>query len=676
MKALVSAILVVLTIASCQQPVTIRQVHTTDTALLIPKIVQAVEEYHFNPRLIDDVLSKDMFTLYIENLDPKKEFFTQTDINQLSKYELTLDEAITTNNFEFFNTAVSLLENGIKKAEKYSAQHLTEAHDFTIQETLETNNSFLTYAANDKDLKDRWRRKVKKYLLDQMLLEENVNPTSTTETLQEKSREKVSSLLAERFKKLEKISDYSRAEAYANSILKVHDYQSQYLSPQEKSKWDANFNRSFVGVGARLALENGYPKVIELTIGGPIWKAKSLKVNDVILKVKEEGATEVDLFGKSVEEVVSLLKGLRNSMVTLTVKDKSDLIKEVNVKRDKIEFDQAMSFLLQGQSSDQTIGYIRLPRFYAGDPGSAAHVLSEIETLKANNVDGIIFDVRDNMGGSAGECRNLIGYFLNDGVYMQTKRSQGNVNQYGDEDPSVQYTGKLLVLTNNKSGSASELFAGTLQDYKRALIVGGKSTFGKGTMQNFVDLEESDSTGAIQGQVKMSVGLFYTASGKSPQSTGFTPDISLPDERKYVNSGERSIPFSVPADSLQRTEVNQNINVVKDIATLKANSSERVKASPKFQLADQKAKHVLSLQRSNLVPLNIEAYRKQKALTADLEKKWESIYSKIENFQVSFDETPFANDSSSVIKRQRLINQLQADPYLYECYQIISDMIG
>lgn len=676
LKLILFIILTGIPFFNCQQSIPVRQVHTPDAELLIPKIVQAVQENHFSPRLVDDALSQDMFEYFIEKLDPQKEFFTQKDIKHLSRHKLTLDEAITNNNFEFFNTAISLLENGIAKAEKYSSQLLNDSHDFSIKEHLEINFSKLAYAPNDKALKDRWRKKLKKYLLDQMYVEEKNNPSLDAEKLLANAKEKVQKLLSTKIDRLKTIKDNKRIEEYANAFLKVQDYQSQYLSPKEKSEWDAEFTRSFVGIGARLEIENGYPKITETIIGGPVWKAKSLEANDVILKIKEKDTAAVDLIGKPMEEIISLLKGKQGTSVYLAVRKKDARIKEVVIVRDKIEFDLAMSFLLEDKRAKQKIGYIRLPRFYAGDSGSAAHVLSEIETLKANNVEGIIFDLRNNQGGSSGECRDLIGYFLDDGIYMQTKRSNGDINQYSDNDPSVQYEGELLVLTNSRSGSASELFSGTLQDYKRALIVGSESTYGKGSMQNFIDLNETESTASKFGQIKMSVGLFYTATGRSPQSKGIIPDITLTDDSKYVPSGERAQPFSMPADALPKTKVSQNINVVENVNQLKTKSNQRTKSNKRFQLADKKAKRLLALEESNLVELDIDAYKKQKDLEADLEQEWEEIFSDIKGFKVSFDKTPFAQDSASVIKRERWINQIKSDPYIYECYQIINDMIG
>ena len=676
LKYIILSTLIGVAFFDCQQSRTVGKVHSPNAELLLPKIVKAVQDRHFKPRLVNDEFSQDMFAYFIEQLDPQKEFLTQKDIVYLSKYKLTLDEAIKDNNFEFFNTAVSLLENGIAKAEKYSTQVLNDSPDFSKKEQLEINFSKLTYASDDKALKKRWQKKLKKYLLDQMYVEELNDASLNEKNLLANAKEKVGKLLAIKFEKLKSSKDNKHIETYANAFLKVNDYQSQYFSPKEKSAWEENFTRSFVGIGVRLETENAYPKIAETIIGGPAWKSNLLQTHDEILKIREQDKSSVDLMGKSIDEIVSLLKGERGTNVYLTIKNKDAQIKEVKLLRDKIEFDLAMSFLLETNQAKEKIGYIRLPRFYAGDPGSAAHVLAEIETLKANKVDGIIFDVRNNHGGSAGQCRDIIGYFLKDGIYMQTKRSKGDVNQISNDDPSVQYDGKLLVLTNSRSGSASELLSGTLQDYKRALIVGSESTYGKGSMQNFVDLNESENTNPKLGEIKMSVGLFYTASGRSPQSTGIVPDIKLTDDSKYVPSGERAETFSMANDALPKTMVSQNINVVENIEQLRSNSELRISKNKKFQLADKKAKRVLALQESNLIDLDIASYKKQKEHQVSLEKEWKEIFSDNKDFKVSFDKTQFAQDSVSIINRERWINQIKCDPYIYECYQIMNDMLG
>ena len=675
-KILLLSILVLVILTNCQQSIPIRQIDNANAEKLIPKIVQSVQDNHFKPRIINDELSKDMVSFFINHLDPQKEFFTQKDINRLNTYQLTLDEAIVNNNFEFFNTAISLLENGISKAENYSNHFLNGSTDFSTKENLEINFSILPYASNDKALKDRWRKKLKKYILDQHYVEEKMNPSMSTEVLLKNANEKVRKLLSLKLEKLKNTTDKRHIEDYANAFLKVHDFQTQYFSPKQKSAWESSYTRSFVGIGVRLELENGYPKITETHIGGPVWKTKSIQVGDVILKIKGKDGVSIDLIGKSMDEIISRIKGERGSVVTLMIKDKTANIREVTVVRDKVDFDQATAFLLEDKTAKQKIGYVRLPRFYGGNPGCATHVFNEIETLKSNKVDGIIFDLRNNFGGSSGECRALMDYFLNDGMCMQTKRAEEAINEYYNENSVAQYDGKLLVLTNARSGSASELFSGTMQDYKRALIVGGTSTFGKGTMQGFTDLNESENSDTKFGEIKMTVGLFYTASGRSPQSTGIIPDIILPDDSKYVSLGEKSKPFSLPPDALQRTVVSQEINVVENIKSLRSKSEQRVKANEKFQMADKKARHLLSLENNNLVELNFDDYKQQKDAAVNLEKEWDTIFTEINDFNVSIDKTAFTQDSTAIIKRERLIKQIKSDPYIYECYQIINDMAG
>ena len=676
MKASFLFIILGLTFFGCQQPLQVRQVHTSETESIFPKIVQAVQDHHIVSRKINDELSKDMFDYFIEKLDVQKEFLTQKDISILSQYELTIDDAIQDKNFDFLNTAITLLENGIKKAENYSDQLLTDLSDFTTKEHLEINFSKLPFASNDKALKNRWRKKLKKYLLDQMHIEKLNKPSLSNEQLLAKAKEKVQKLLTQKFDKLKAVKDRQYNEAYVNAFLKVHDFQTQYFSNEEKLEWEESFNRSFVGIGVRLETENAYPKVTETIIGGPAWKNNLLEANDEILRIKEKNTASIDLMGKSIEEIISLIKGAQGTTIYLTIKDKDANIKKVEIKREKIEFDQAMSFLLEDKHSEQKIGYIRLPRFYVGDEGSAAHILSELEILKANEVEGIIFDVRNNHGGSARECRSIIDYFLEDGICMQTKRVDGEANQIFNEDPSVQYEGKLLVLTNSKSGSASELFAGTMQDYKRALIVGGESTFGKGSIQNFIDIVESEDSGQKSGEIKMSVGLFYTASGRSPQLTGIVPDIKLTDDYKYIPSGESAQRFAMPNDALPKTAVSQAIYVVDNINQLISKSKNRTKNNEKFQLADEKAKALLSKEETHLIALDKASYKAQIEAKKNTEKKWNKINAEIENLKVSFDKRPFAKDSISVAHRQRWIKQIKNDPYIYECYQIINDMTG
>ena len=282
-----------------------------------------------------------------------------------------------------------------------------------------------------------------------------------------------------------------RLHEYVNAYLKIHDVQTEFLSKIEKEKWEEDFTRTLVGVGANLQIVNEYPQITELTIGGPLWKSQKAEKGDVILEIKEENQASINVLGLSMKEVIQLLRGKIGTTVRLTLKKENASVEEVAIERDKIDLDRVMSFLLEDRLQKRKVGYIRLPRFYGGKEGCAAHVLEHLELLKANDIEGIVFDVRNNKGGASRQAIEVMGYFLKEGIVMQAQYKGGGERIFEDSDGVASYEGQLLVLTNSRSGSASELFAGTMQDYGRAVIVGGRATFGKGTIQRFVDLENT-----------------------------------------------------------------------------------------------------------------------------------------------------------------------------------------
>ncbi len=640
---------------------------------LISKVVKAVEENHINTRPIDDKLSSDMYHLYLKRIDPNKEFLTQEAISELGQYEFSLDEELLNNSANFFMLSFELLNEGMTKANTFSQAALKQAFDFSLEESLETNPEKLDFAEDDEALAERWRKKVKLNLLDEILIEDQSENQLAFEERQARAIKRVKQILIRKFQKQLAIGEQQLLEDYANSFLKVHDYQSEYLSPKKKEEWDNEYTRSFVGIGVQLEIVNEYVKIKDLIIGGPAWKSNQLATGDLIYQIVD-GDKAVEASGRTMEEVVKLLKGEVGSEVRLNVKKSNDEIKEVSLKRAKVDYDLAMSFLLEDKLSKEKIGYIRLPRFYGGDEGCASHVLAEIEDLKKQGIDGLIFDLRNNTGGASRQAIEIIGYFLEEGNLIQMEYQDGSQRVLKDPDDLVQFDGQLIVLVNSRSGSASELMAGNMQDYGRALIVGSKATFGKGSMQNFVDLSGEEEGAESLGQVKLSVGRFYTGSGRSPQYTGIASDLVLPDKYAYVPRGERAVDFALEAKDLAIEKVSQEVQALPDIAQLKTLSEERRKDNIRFQLIEEKAKAYQLNSESTEVSLNYESYRAYKKEKHLNEERFKSIFTEIEGFKANVSQT--ITDSAKILKRMRWQKKIEKDPFIYECFWIMNDMIG
>ncbi|MFK7903702.1 MAG: carboxy terminal-processing peptidase [Chitinophagales bacterium] len=645
--------------------------------LLLKEITTSIQEQHLQPKTIDDQLSKEVYGYYLTEIDPNKEFLTQKDIAKLKSYENQIDEELTNGTFDFLNQALKQVEKGILKVEKYSQLAINSELDFDSNEQLETSPEKLTFASNDQALKERWHKKVKYMVLQQLWVKSKLSDVIAFEEQKEEAINQVKRLLVSKFQKIKASSQEERLQQYLNAYLKVHDVQTEYLSKAQKEKWDEDFNRTLVGIGARLEIINEYPQITELVIGGPAWKSEQIEKGDVILEVRQENQNRIDVLGMSIKEVVALLRGEKGSTVFLTLQKANAAIEEIPIVRNKVDLDPAMAFLLEDEGQKRKVGYIRLPRFYIGEQGSAAHILAHLRKFNANEVEGIVFDVRNNKGGSSREAIEMMGYFLEGGVVMQGKYQDGTHRTMEDTDNKAQYKGQLLVMTNSHSGSASELFAGTMQDYGRAVIVGSRATFGKGTIQHFVGLE-AETEECIQqfGEIKMTVGKFFTASGRSPQYTGIQPDIVLPDSDAFVESGERVFEYALPHGNLEITKVNPFFNPPLNIENLKTHHLQRFAQNERLQWATKKAQQIKNQQGQTLVSLNYETFKaeQEKATTF---KTLKETFGNIEGFKVSPLPSPsLAQDSTSILQNQRWIEALERDPYVEECFWIMNDMLG
>jgi len=480
------------------------------------------------------------------------------------------------------------------------------------------------------------------------------------------------------FQAIKKITPQDRLEQYVDAYLKIHDVQTEYLSKAKKEEWDNRINRLMVGIGIQLEIVNELPKIKEVVIGGPAWKTNQLSAESVILKVAEEEADFVDLIGLTMSEILELIKGKQGSKVRLSIKKPNGNIEEITITRDKIELELAKSFLLKDKNSAYDIGYIRLPRFYAGEEGCAVHVHNQIKALKAKKTDGIIFDLRNNKGGYARGAIDIMSYFLEGGPVMQTKHKDGNHRIIEDEDGSILWDGPLIVLVNSNSGSASELLSGTMQDFKRGIIVGSPATFGKGTMQRFLDviIEENETTKSI-GEIKMTVGAFYPASGRSTQYFGIQPDIVLPDDFLYIKSGERAYKHTLKTENLPFTETIQKVNQFENLDKIKNLSNQRVQNNKQFKMAMTKAKTLKENQEKTKMPLAFNSFKDYQKQQQIQQNQYQEIFQPIDNFQVDFiaqSSTQLENDAISN-KKEKWINRIQQDPYIYECFWIMNDMI-
>ncbi len=638
--------------------------------ILLQQVIKTVEANHLQARPLNDDLSKDFFQHYLSTIDPEKIFLTQKDIDQLQQFELSIDEELKNTSFQFYTQTRNLLEQRVVNASIFCSSILATKLDLNKDEIFEMDVKKRNFSSDKGALKDRWRKKLKQELLEKILIDNTAISTLNFEEKKAKAIQEIKELYEKKFEELVNKTGEQAFEEYVNTFLKIHDFQSSYLSAKEKEKWQVNYTRSFVGIGVRMAMVNQYPVIQNVIIGGPAWKTKQLEEGDIILSIAEANQATIELYGKELKEILELMKGAQGSKLEITVKKQTTETKTISIIREKIDFDLAKSFLLEDQQIERRIGYIQLPRFYAGEEGCSVHVLKEIETLKANGMEGLILDLRNNKGGSSGEAVELLGYFLEEGVVMEL-----NSRVLEDIDGIAQYDGELVVLVNSNSGSASELFSGTMQDYDRAIIVGSPATFGKGSMQRFYTLDTEESTAKL-GEVKLSIGRFYTASGRSPQLTGIVPDIILPDDDLFVPTGERAQEFVLKSEKTQLKERKQTVNTNPNKDQVIRLSHRRVERSKRFQLAKEKAQKIKERQDNSTVNLAFDQYTIKKKKEVKEQENYKLIFSKIDEFNISLPKELATGDSLTILKKQPWIKKLESDPYVHECYRIINDMLG
>ncbi|MPT34768.1 MAG: tail-specific protease, partial [Flavobacterium sp.] len=379
---------------------------------------------------------------------------------------------------------------------------------------------------------------------------------------------------------------------YLNAIVERFDPHTFYFAPDDKEKFDISISGSLEGIGARLQKKNDYTEITELIPGGPAWRGKQLEQGDVIMKVAQGNAEPVDVVGMRLDDVVKKIKGKKGTEVRLTVKKVDGTIKVIPIVREVVEIEETYAKSSIVKKGDMTYGIINLPKFYIDfenkDKRDAfKDVAQEIERLKKQNVQGIVMDLRDNGGGSLQTVVDMVGLFIDQGPVVQVKSANGKKEVLYNKQSKVHWDGPLVVMVNNFSASASEIFAAAIQDYKRGVVIGSKHTYGKGTVQNVIDLNQfirSNPYGDL-GALKTTTQKFYRVNGGSTQREGVLSDIVMPDRYSYIDMGERDIDNAMPWDKIDPA----NYQPVKglDFTAAIAKSKERMATNEQFKLIDE-----------------------------------------------------------------------------------------
>ncbi|WP_264548353.1 carboxy terminal-processing peptidase [Flavobacterium sp. N2820] len=660
--------------------------------LLLELLTFVLEKGHYSPVEINDDFSKKVYAKYLDGIDPTKRFFLQSDIDEFSKYETQIDDMIKNKDLTFFNITNSRLLQRMEESRTIYKDILEEPFDFNANESINVDYEKLPYVKSKRELTDRWRKQLKLQALssitDKQTLEEDKKAKDVA--YQVKSFDEIEKEVRENsLKSLNEYFDFIQDELdrndwfsiFLNSIVERFDPHTFYFSPEDKEKFDVSMSGTFQGIGARLQKKNDAVEVSELISGGPAWRGKELEAGDLILKVGQGKEEPIDVAGMRLDDVVKKIKGPKGTEVRLTVKKVDGSLKVISIIRDEVETEETFAKSSVVEKDGKKFGIIYLPKFYISfenkqNRDAFKDVAIEIERLKEQNVDGIVMDLRDNGGGSLETVVKMVGLFIPEGPVVQVKAPGRSPEILPDPDKKVQYDGPLVVMINNFSASASEIFAAAIQDYKRGIVVGSKHSYGKGTVQNVIDLNQfvrGSSYGDL-GALKTTIQKFYRINGGSTQREGVQSDIVFPDRFAYLDMGERDEESALPWDKIEPAKYSpMNVNYENIIA----NSKRRIESNPNFKLIDENAKWIFERKDENVFSLNLNEFKKQMNIADTKIKKFKAISDY--NNKLKFQSLPnevmlFEKDTLLKQKRERWHEDLQKDVYVDETLNIITEM--
>lgn len=704
-----SALFMALMFGPMTNPLAPETVDPSKEALIIQSMVGGLNQLHYRPKSIDDEFSAEVYDLYLDRIDNARRWLTKKDLRKLEPFKYSIDEQINAGQYDFFNLSVELLESGVEKTQKIYQELLAEPFDFSKKEYIEFDEEKKPFAKDDRQLIDYWRKALKYEVMVKIINKQKAQEERLTEAkeataeekaemepvkelsfeeIEKEAREEVLKNFEDLYKRIEKLRRSDRLSDYLNTIANIFDPHTGYYLPKDKENFDINMSGTLEGIGARLQTDGEHTKVVSVVPGGPAWKQKDLEPKDLILMVAQKDEKPVDVSGFRIDDVVKLIRGKKGTQVTLTVKKVDGTMMDVTIIRDVVQLEEsyAKSAVLQREGADKKIGYIKLPRFYAdfnrkGGRSCATDVAAELDKLKEENVDGIILDLRNNGGGSLRDVVRMSGLFIEEGPIVQVKARNRPAEVLRDKDARVQYDGPLVVMVNSFSASASEILAAALQDYERAVIVGSNRTFGKGTVQRFLNLDRA-VTGQLDakplGDIKLTIQKFYRVDGGSTQLLGVEPDIVLPDRYHFMKTGEEEQDYAMEWTEINEVAHNQSVTELDNLASIKEASKSRVENSEPFQKVIANARRLKKQRDISAYPLNMEEYdqfRKNREAEA---KKYEKIFPEIEGLSVmnpSADMEAIQMDSVKIAQNDEWFKGLQKDHYVDEVLNIMDDMM-
>ena len=661
--------------------------------LLIEIVSYVLNKGHYSPSQINDQFSEEVYKNFLEGVDSRHLFFIQSDIDFFDSFKFKIDDQIKASKIEFFDLSHQRYLQRLDQVKSFYPSLLNISFDFSVDEKINLDFENTSYSKSLSELKKQWRKFLKfnalgifSNLKDDENRKKEKNPKYVLKSDKEIEIETRNILKEDMKYFFEARYDLNRNDyfsIYVNSIALQFDPHTSYFAPSAKDRFDQNISGKFEGIGARLTKRNQEVEIVDIISGGPVWRENSLRPGDKILKVSQMNKTPVDVVGMRLDDVIKLIKGPKGTQVILTVKKVDGSILDVTLTRDIIELEEAFAKSTIIEKDNIRYGLINLPRFYVdfqdyGNRNAATDVKYEIQKLKKQDVQGIIIDLRNNGGGSLQTVVDMAGYFIENGPIVQVKSTGGKKQILFDTDNQIEWNGALVLMVNEFSASASEILAAAFQDYRRGIVLGSKQTYGKGTVQNMIDLNKiiSGNTYGDLGAMKLTTDKFYRINGGSTQLEGVKSDVIFPNRYSYIKVGERDQENPLKWDKISPANYQTFINEERFLSIIEK-SNKRLESNPYVKLIDEQAKVIKRRQENSEFTLNYEDLIKEKAIENSETEKFKKLTeftNTLTFYPTKMDLDKILNDSILVKKRKRWEETLSKDIYIDEAVNILSDL--
>lgn len=661
--------------------------------LLIELLKYVLEKGHYQSQDINDQLSLKVFNSYLEMIDPQKKYFLNSDFKEFKKYEKLIDDQWLNYDLTFFNLTHDRLVQRINEVELFLPSLFKKTFEFDSDEKINVDFENLSFPKNDNERKERWRKQLKFSMLDlydikildqKKLIESNSDyvKKSNSDLLNE-SLEIVNDNINDIFDLMNDLERKDWFSNYVNSFVTQYDPHTVYFKPEDKDRFDVNISGRFDGIGARLQKRDGGIEIVQIILGGPLWKDKKIEAGDEIIKVGEPGKDPVNVIGMRIDDAIKLIKGPKGTVVELTVRRKVDNeIKTFPITRDEVVLEESYAKSTLIKKDNKTYGLITLPKFYVDfndykEINCASDVKKEIINLKKEGIEGLVLDLRNNGGGALQTVVDMTGLFIETGPIVQVKSIGNRKKVLYDKDPSVFWDGPLVILVNQMSASASEIMAAALQDYERAVVIGSDNTFGKGTVQNVLDLNRFLSNSDFDlGALKITTEKFYRINGGSVQLKGVESDIVTPNTYSHIEIGEADEKNPLKWDQIDKAQFRKWDGYY-NLESVINDSKLRISKNELFSLIDQNAKWFSERRKNKSYSLNYNTFKNDQKNNKLKLKKFDRIkdYNNNLNFNLLSDQSSKIKDSEEYKEnRKRWHNSLKSDIYINESINVLLNL--